>query len=168
MSDSLTTEVYLGSGGGQSLDLEAAKSSLTPRFLLGMLVRDGLDRLRSGQFRIVNPANPRDLKSPATAIPEPAPVSLDIGPALTGSEALQFDALALRNGVTPEALAASAVRRLLRRDRQNPQDFRLKMPKEAKRKLVEHAEALGCGAGELAAFLFSRRAGRPQATVAGG
>lgn len=98
----------------------------------------------------------------------PAPLPLDIGGLLTGAEALQLDTLALKHGVPPEALAAATVRRLLKRDRQKPQTFRLRMPETAKQKLEEHARALGCGAGELAAFLFSRRAGRPQAMVTGG
>jgi len=101
--------------------------------------------------------------------PPPAPpVTLDIAPILTPEERRRLDGLALRHGASREALTAATVRRLLQRAQAKPQTFRLKMPEQAKRKLEDHAQALGCGAGELAAFLFSRRDSRPQATLAGG
>lgn len=164
MSDSLTTQVYLGPGGGKDLEQEAAKSETDPPFLVGLLVRDGLRRLRCGQMRIVNPVQRAATGGRA---PEPAPLPLDIGGMLTGAEALQLDALALRNGVAPEVLAAGAVKQLLKQERRAHKKFRLRLPKTLKKRLEKEAEALGCGAGELVALLLSWDAGRSQATVAG-
>lgn len=91
---------------------------------------------------------------------------LNIAPALADDELRRLDLLALRNGATAEAMAAFAVKRLLKRaEKPRRHVFRLRMPEHARRKLEEHARALGCKPGELAAFLFSKKESRPRANL---
>ncbi|MES2708088.1 MAG: hypothetical protein V4726_15960 [Verrucomicrobiota bacterium] len=115
----------------------------------------------SGSARVSSMAAREKLTTPEMAarlldeaLDREPPVTLDIARALSPEERRRLDSLALSHGTSPEG--------------QPVQTFRLKMPEKAKRKLEEHAEALGCRAGELAAFLFSKQDSRPQATLAGG
>ncbi len=84
-------------------------------------------------------------------------ITIDLAHRFTPEQRALIDAAALRAGTTPEGIAEAAILRALESSTASRAAFRLRMPDHARRKLEEHAAALGCDPGALALFLLRRR-----------
>ena len=84
-------------------------------------------------------------------------ITIDLTGRFTPEQRARIDAAAVRAGTTPEAIAENAILRAREESTASRASYRLKMPEHARRKLEEHAAALGCDPGALALFLLRRR-----------